>query len=301
MPRGGILAALARVEGEEPETGNQAAEVLENESVEADALEPEVEPTSVEPGPPSLEDRLRQFGIEDAPPESLSNPEVAGLIEKVLAGSDSRVRGFQSTITKAAQDIANERQALGAKAAAYDALQQDQMYQRFIKAYQEGKIPEDTDELDLEKLPTEPMERFKTLSQYSVKEPLTKIDTRVSKLEQKLQEQEAMAAWMQFKNEHPDAEDMLQEIGEAMAQGFPMEVAYKAAKAVRFDPEAERQKIIAEYQASIKGKTKLAGVATKTSKAADKTEIPPEEFDKLDRRQKLFYFLGKAEEEHLAK
>lgn len=267
MPRGALLALAETIDADtilppdaEPEESPEETTSDQDETT----LEEEVEDQADDQ--PSLTDRLKAFGYTGEIPSEIPEHMVP-FLEGVLSTSDTRVRGVQSLSTRAQQTYEQAAASLQAKANAYDAMSQAPEFVDLVKKLR----GEPTGQIDLEKLPKDPIERLRVLTKEVLREEFAELREDLGQVKSYLGNQ----GWEQFKTQNPDAVDFAPQIRHYMETArVDLPEAYRMAKGASFDPEAERKQIRADILAEMKDKQKgkkaaSAGVR-KSAKSADK-------------------------------
>lgn len=247
---------------------------------------------------PDITKRLETLGLgkDVTIPEDLS-PEAVALLDRVVAKADARIRGFQSGFQKQTRDYE-------AKASVYDQLVQMPEFNQWVEDFKAGRLgkPVETEpELDLEKLPTDPMQRLEAIVTHIVtktvgkqfKGELEKVRGEVGSVGEVMRGM----VWQNFVAQNPDAANHEVEIRRLLHRGHTLPEAYKYAKGATVDEKSIEDKVLEKVKAKIAEKKKASGAVLsqhrpKGSKASD--DIPVPSGDK-GRRASLFAALEKAD------
>lgn len=232
---------------------------------EEEVAEPEADPApSDQPEEPSLSDALREFGMSQVDPESLDEG-TKELVLSMAQHGNKRIRGLQAGSTKAVQEAAEGK----AKAEAYDALVSTPAFLQWFDDYRNGRTPsaKETspwDDIDPDKLPSDPFERFKVISAAAAREAL---QGELQQLRQELglvKEHTAKSAWTNFMSQNEDLKPYETEVRDLISRGI---TAIEAAEVVRnrhFDVDAAVEAKLLELRTKQAAKKKAGGTLTRT-------------------------------------
>lgn len=238
---------------------------------------------------------LRTIGVTDEQIPDLTNatPEVKELVKSLARKTDERIRGMQSGFSKLSDEVRQD-------AANYQQLKNDPKFVELYSNYRSGQIPPVVEEeLDLSKLPEDPMERFNILSKRAAEKALdpklTAIESRVNQVVQAI----GSLMWDNFVVSHPDAESGKNEIYGMIGNGMSLTNAYKAWKGMNVDESAIEEKVLKRVRERQNEKKKAAMIPMNKHIAGStptKGALPSElaEIEKTQgRRAAFFHALGK--------